>query len=64
MGRGMYSVFNINDVFILNLPKRNRMIKSLELGAVIERVGRETGNYISPKYPKVTYEERALPKGE
>lgn len=40
------------------------MIKSLELGEVIERVGRETGNYISPKYTKVTYEERALPKRE
>ncbi|MGE5627344.1 MAG: TNT domain-containing protein [Solirubrobacterales bacterium] len=50
-----------NDGFIPDLPKGNRPIKPLEVGQVIDRYGRETGNYVSPKYPTVTYEERALP---
>ncbi|MGG7176990.1 glycohydrolase toxin TNT-related protein [Clostridium paraputrificum] len=50
-----------NDGFILELEKGNRPIKSLGVGEIIDRFGRETGNYVSPKYPAVTYEQRALP---
>lgn len=50
-----------NDGFILDLEKGNRPIKFLDVGEVIDRFGRETGNYVSPKYPTVTYEQRALP---
>ncbi|MBE6048066.1 MAG: DUF4237 domain-containing protein [Clostridium sp.] len=50
-----------NDGFILSLEKSNRPIKTLDVGEVIDRFGRETGNYVSPKHPPVTYEQRALP---
>ena len=50
-----------NDGFILELEKGNRPVKSLDVGEIIDRYGRETGNYVSPKYPPVTYEQRALP---
>ncbi|AJD30307.1 MULTISPECIES: TNT domain-containing protein [Clostridium] len=50
-----------NDGFTMDLTKGNRPIKPLRVGEVIDRFGRETGNYVSLKYPTVTYEERALP---